>query len=127
MAGLRFKMVGGYFLGPDRLGRARFGPWPSMTRTTLDRINRGGRVPALDARRCSQIRNELSAWQVRTVMLENRYPVHRAASFLTDLLDRPPQSVDGMLVWWTVDPASVCQTRMSASAGRRTPMNPGRR
>jgi hypothetical protein len=119
LAGLRFKMVGGYFLGPDRSGRASFGAWPSTTWTTLDQVGRGGPMPVLDARRCGQIRSEFSRWQVRTVILGHRHPHDRLAPFLTDLLNRPPESVDGVLVWWIVDPAAVCQTRISASANRR--------
>jgi Glycosyltransferase family 87 len=108
--GIRFKMVGGYFLGPDERGRARFGPPASTTRSALRQLTAGtATADTLDRRLCPAVRTELARWQVRTVLVgptENREQIVR---FFTLLFDRAPAQAGGMEIWPDVDTGGGCR------------------
>jgi hypothetical protein len=97
--GIRFKMVGGYFLGPDERGRARFGPPPSTTRTALRQLAAGVAADSVDRRLCPAVRDELARWQVRTVLVGPMPHQDQTVRFFTLLLNRAPVPVGGMEVW----------------------------
>jgi hypothetical protein len=108
--GLRFKMVGGYFLGPDKQGRAQYGPKRSTTRWALQRLAAGSATAdSLDRRFCPAVREELEAWHVRTVLVGPNRHSDDMVEFFTLLLGRPPQEVGGMQIWEDVDVASSCR------------------
>jgi len=115
-AGMRFRMPGGYFVGP----RSRTDPRPAFGRgspinNTLMGVATRQREPVVDdpLLRERLVRN-LREWGIRTVVLGPMPPRagrvrdrDAVARFLTDLLRRPPQEVGGVQVWWDVDPAKL--------------------
>jgi hypothetical protein len=107
--GLRFKMVGGYFLGPDERGRARFGPGPSTTRSALRQLAVGVPADALARRLCPAVRSELARWQVGTVVVGPTQHRDQVTRFFTLLVDRPPEQLGGVAVWEDVDVRGSCR------------------
>ena len=108
--GIRFKMVGGYFLGPDQQGRARFGPPASTTRSALAQLRAGtATADPLERKLCRAVRGELAGWQVRTVLVGPTQHREQIARFFTLLLDRPPELVGGMEVWQDVNGGGSCR------------------
>src|SRR5207245_238425 len=98
-AGLRFRMPGGYFLGPGPDGRARFGPRPSLTRATLGALAAGRVRAGQVAGRCARIAAELASWKVDTVVLgPGNLREDELRTYLTWLLG-PPARVDGVWLW----------------------------
>lgn len=110
IGGLRFKMVGGYFLGPDQQGRAHYGPTQSTTRWALQRLAAGtATAGSLERKACPAIREELEAWHVRTVLVGPNRHSDDMVEFFTLLLGRPPQEVGGMWIWENVDVGRSCR------------------
>jgi hypothetical protein len=108
--GIRFKMVGGYFLGPDERGRARFGPPASATRSALHQLTAGtATADTLDGTLCPLMRDELARWQVRTVLVGPTRHRDQIVRFFTLLFDRPPAQVGGMEVWRDVTAGGGCR------------------
>jgi hypothetical protein len=108
--GLRFKLVGGYFLGPDEQGRAQFGPQQSTTRWALQRLGAGrAKADQLHRTFCPAVRDELATWQVRTVLVGPHPHRDDTVEFVTLLLDRPPEEVGDMQLWQDVDVRGACR------------------
>jgi hypothetical protein len=102
-AGMRFKMPGGYFTWTDPVGTTRRDATPTATSVTLARIQRGRRSPALTAGLRRAIANDFAVWRVDCVILG---PMdHRAAmaAFLTELIGRPPETVQDVALWRAVN------------------------
>jgi hypothetical protein len=107
-AGMRFKMPGGYFVGPDPSGGALHEAPPTTTSRALDRIQRGGRPPDLTPALRRQIAQDFARWGVRSVVLGPMPHRRVMVGFLTDLLGRPPDRLGGVEMWGdaTVAPAT---------------------
>jgi Glycosyltransferase family 87 len=109
MGGIRFKMPGGYFLGPDREGHARFGPLPSATRRVAVLLSTGRSTPErLQRRYCAAVEGELRSWGVRTVLVGPMAHQAEAASFFSGLFGRAPRDIGEVLVWQDVEPGGRC-------------------
>jgi len=109
MGGMRFKMPGGYFLGPDREGHAKFGPLPSATRQVAGLLRTGRSTPERVQRRyCSAVEDELRSWGVQTVLIGPMPHQAEAASFFSGLLGRAPEEIGDMLVWQDVEAGGHC-------------------
>jgi hypothetical protein len=103
-AGLRFRMPEGYAIIPDALPRGvRVNPPSSATQTQIALASVGRADPVTDALR-QQILSELRSWQVQTVIIGPMTNEHREVDFFTSVLGRAPDSVDGVYVWWGVNP-----------------------
>jgi hypothetical protein len=98
-AGMRFKMPGGYFVGPDASGGALHEAPPTATSNALDHIQRGGRPPDLTPALRRQIAQDFARWGVRSVVLGPMPHRRVMAGFLTDLLGRPPDRLAGVEMW----------------------------
>jgi hypothetical protein len=108
-AGIRFKMPGGYFIGPGNDGRAFHGPKSSMTQTTLDRIARGRETPDMVRQRCGRIAAELKRWKVDAVVLgPGNWWEDGLREYLTLVLG-PPSRIDDVWLWSDLNPATFCQ------------------
>jgi hypothetical protein len=128
-AGMRFKMPGGYFVGPrggnDR--RPSFGRGSALNNAVKE-VAAGGRPPRVgDPVLRARLVADLRRWDVRTVVVgpmppRAGRPQDRAAvvAFLTDLLRRPPEHVGGVQVWWAVDPVQA-DPRRSGELPSRAP------
>ena len=98
-AGMWFKMPGGYFVGPGPDGGTLREAPPTTTSRILDRIRRGGPLPALTTALRDRIAADLARWRVATVVLGPMPHRRVMAGFLTDLLGRPPERLAGVELW----------------------------
>jgi hypothetical protein len=96
-AGMRFRMLGGYFVGADPLGRDG-----SALLDAVTAIETGGPAPPLDATSRQRMLTELQSRGVATVIV-GPMPRHDAEiAFLTALLGSPPTSTGGVELWQVV-------------------------
>jgi hypothetical protein len=110
MAGMRFRMPGGYFVGPDARGRPKFGPVGTRLSGWMTKIRLGWRTPTMVPELRRALVADLVRWQVETVVVGPMDPpATRTAMvrFLSDLLGRPPEPASGVWVWWDVEPRSL--------------------
>jgi hypothetical protein len=110
MADMRFRMPGGYFVGPDTDGTPKFGPVGTKLSGWMTKIRLGWARPTLVPELRRQLVADLTRWQVGTVVVG---PMDQPAAeatmvrFLTELLGRPPERSAGVWVWWDVQPRSL--------------------
>jgi hypothetical protein len=107
MADLRFRMPGGYFVGPDPSGKPRYGSNSRRLSGVMAKIQSGWRAPKLGPDLRAELAGDLVYWQVSTVVIG---PMERQAtmvSFFTALLGRRPSQVGGVWVWWDVRPEEL--------------------
>jgi hypothetical protein len=110
MADLRFRIPGGYFVGPDPNGKPRYGANARPLSGWMAKIRSGWRSPSLKPALRAQLVDDLVYWRVGTVVVG---PMARPGTqatmlaFFTDLLGRPPSSVAGVWVWWDVHPEEL--------------------
>jgi hypothetical protein len=110
MADLRFRVPGGYFVGPDPAGRPRYGANPTPLIRRMARIRAGFPAPRLDPAERAELVGDLVRWRVETVIVgPMEAPGTQAAmvQFLSDLLGRRPSSTGGVWVWWDVRPLEL--------------------
>jgi hypothetical protein len=106
-SGMRFKMPEGSLIVPDTNGAPTGGrPPASTTQTTMIAIQQGGQPPDLTPPLRSALESDLARWHVRTVIVGPMYNQDAMVSFWQQLLGRPPESVQGVLVWWDVSPSA---------------------
>ena len=97
--GMRYRMPGGYFIGPDRAGRPVFGPLPTTTATLLTQIQReGGPVEVSDPLRRTVLA-DLAHWRVTTVIVGPMPNADATVRFFERVLGRAPSEV-GQVRWW---------------------------
>jgi hypothetical protein len=101
-AGMWFKMPGGYFTWTDPAGSTRREATPTTTSVILARIQRGVRPPALTPALRSAIARDFANWRVRSVLLGPMDHHGAMADFLTELLGRPPETVEDVKLWRNV-------------------------
>jgi hypothetical protein len=108
LAGMRYRMPGGYFVGPQADGRPRYGAPPNRLSGQLAQLAAGWDPPErLDPYRRLTYSYDLVQWSVRTVVVAPMRDQHRRGNItrmLTDLLGRPPAREGGVDVWWNVQP-----------------------
>ena len=120
MADLRFRVPGGYFVGPDPAGRPKYGANATPMIRRMARIRAGFPAPRLDRAERAELVGDLVRWQVGTVIVGPMEPPATQAAmvqFLTDLLGRPPVGTGGVWVWWDVRPRELA----GAPAGAPVP------
>ena len=110
-AGMRFKMPGGYFVGPHPSGAVLHEAPPTTTSRALDRIQRGGRPPDLTPALRRQIAQDFTRWGVRSVVLGPMPHRRVMVGFLTDLLGRPPDRLAGVEMWGDATVAPTTRRR----------------
>ena len=106
----RFKVPFGYSLHPGDDGRGQFGPYPSTFGGVMARVRRGPQ-PRLNAESIREMRANLAAWQVRTVVLRDQAHTHVAEQIdvLDRVLGRAPEHSGGAWVWYDIDPAGLAR------------------
>jgi hypothetical protein len=107
LADLRFRMPGGYFIGPRPGGRPRYGAPPNRLAGELSHLASGWEAPTLDPYRRVTYAYNLVQWDVGTIVLgpaRNQLQRDNYRKLFTDLLGRPPASQGGVDVWWDVQP-----------------------
>lgn len=97
-AGLSFSMPGGFFVGPGRTGRARFGAVATTSSLLLARADQGVALPVGPAEQAAFIR-DLARWRAGAVVLGPATHRGLLRATVTALLGRPPEHRDGVDVW----------------------------
>ncbi len=69
-----FPLVGGYFLGPDSSGRARFGTEPRPTALLMRDVYRTGRLPTVTPEMRQQFREDVAYWRAAILVLPDDTP-----------------------------------------------------
>ena len=107
LADLRYKMPGGYFVGPQPNGKPRYGAPANRLAGQLSKLNAGWDPPNMTPTLRLTFAYNLVQWKVGTVVVgPMRSELHRAntIAMFTDLLGRPPSREGGVAVWWNVRP-----------------------
>ena len=119
-ADLRFRIPGGYFVGPGPAGEPRYGASARPLSGWLAKLRSGWRVPRLQPALRAQLIDDLAYWRVGTVVVG---PTDRpgteatTVALLTDLLGRPPSVVGGVWLWEDVRPEEL--RALGQAAARR--------
>src|SRR4029453_10444122 len=132
MADLRFRMPGGYFVGPDPSGRARYGPNPRRPPGGRWKIQSGWRAPKLGPGLRAERAGDLANWRVGTVVVGPTKGQATMVQFFTELLGRRPSPVGAAWGWWGVRRAAAVTPPPRTAAGpssrsgrpRRCPRRP---
>jgi hypothetical protein len=110
LAGMRYRIPGGYFVGPRANGKPRYGGPANQLAAELIHLNTGQNPPALDPYRRLTYAHNLVQLRVRTVMvgpMRDQPSRDNTVEMLTDLLGRPPTREGGVDVWWDVRPQQI--------------------
>jgi hypothetical protein len=117
VADLRFRMPGGYFVGPDPSGRPRYGPNPRRLSGVMSKIQSGWRAPKLGPGLRAELAGDLAHWRVGTVVVGPTKGQATMVQFFTELVGRRPSQVGGVWVWWDVRPAAAVSAPPRPAAG----------
>ncbi|HVE64507.1 MAG TPA: hypothetical protein VNB94_11980 [Mycobacteriales bacterium] len=98
-AGLRFRMVGGFYLGPGPDRRAFFTPVNRNTQSTLIKIHQGDPYPPLDPATRADAAADIGYWNPSHVILGPSPKQAELLAYLTGVIGRPPRESGGVLVW----------------------------
>jgi hypothetical protein len=99
-AGLWYRMPGGYFIGPQRdTDQPRFDAIPSPASITFGRIYGGQPPPRLIGPMRRALARDFIRWRIGSVVVGPMPNQQTMVSFLTDLLGREPQVVEGVYLW----------------------------
>jgi hypothetical protein len=102
-SGMRFKMPEGYAYVPP--GRGNVDPPPSATYAAALAIERGANPAEFANGLQDEVRRELRAWRVRTVIVGPMANQARMVAFITRVLARDPVQSGGVYVWEGLDQA----------------------
>ncbi len=97
-AGMRFRMVGGYALGPDPTGRFSFLPIPTELSILMEEIQRGA-MPTLDEPKKERLRAELRAKDVDVILVGPMTNQESMVELFRLLLRRDGVEVGGVQMW----------------------------
>jgi hypothetical protein len=99
-AGYRFRMPGGYFLGPGTDGHAYVGGTADpATAQLLTEVSKQGQAAAVTSAEREQAAADLRAWGADAVVLGPAPAQDALRATVTDLLGRDPERVGGVDVW----------------------------
>jgi hypothetical protein len=99
-AGLWYRMPGGYFIGPKRdSDLPRFDAIPSPASITFGRIYGGNPPPRLTGPWRRALARDFVRWRIGSVVVGPMPNQAAMVAFLTDLLGREPQVVEGVYLW----------------------------
>jgi hypothetical protein len=118
-AGMRFRMPGGFFIGPTPDGRPRFDANPNAASRAFGRIQRGLSAPRLTGGMRRAFAADLAGWEVDTVVVGPMDHQATMLRFLTDLFGGPPEPVDGIWLWR--NPLAHLPVRPAGPDRRRPP------
>jgi len=99
-AGLWYRMPGGYFIGPQRdSDLPRFDAIPSPASITFGRIYGGNPPPRLTGPWRRALARDFVRWRIGSVVVGPMPNQAAMVAFLTELLGREPQVVEGVYLW----------------------------
>jgi hypothetical protein len=95
-----FRLAGGYFLGPDRTGRARFGAQTRPTAALMREAYKTGRVPIVTETMRRQFREDAAYWNAAAFVLPDSQTTNWIPlRWLMNALAGPPHEVSDVTVW----------------------------
>jgi hypothetical protein len=95
-----FKIAGGYFLGPDANGRARFGAQPRPSAAIMGEVYRTGRVPVVTDTMRRQFREDAAYWKAAVFVLPDAQTTSwLPLRWLMNALAGTPHEVSDVTVW----------------------------
>lgn len=97
-ASLSFTMPGGFFVGPDRSGKARFGAVATPTSLLLARAEQG-MAALVGPEEQADFRRDIARWGVTEVVLGPSAADDLLRSTVTALVGRPPEQRQDVAVW----------------------------
>jgi hypothetical protein len=97
--GQGYRMVGGYFLGPDATGKGQYGTVDRPTAAMLGNIVYNGGVPAIGDAERAQARADVTYWRAAIVVLAADAPHHDELQTTLEQLFGPGQPVDDVTLW----------------------------
>jgi hypothetical protein len=100
-SGMRFKMPEGYAFVPP--GQGNVDPPPSATRAAGLAIAEGADPSGFPDGLQDQVRRELQAWRVQTVIVGPMVNQARMVAFITGVLAREPRQSGGVYAWEGLD------------------------
>ena len=103
--GVRYRLPGGYLITVGPRGVASFDGIPSVTEGLLQDAYKGYPFPVLTPDLLNQVRQNLTGWQIETIVVisTGRDPAE-AVNLFTVALGTPPANVDGSEEWTGVQP-----------------------
>lgn len=106
VARMRFRMPEGYFTGAAPDGSFIDRPLPSATQQFMVAIQSDQPPPNLTSELKLHVRSELRGWGVQSVIVGPMDPAQRdlMVAYLTAILDRPPEQVEGVYLWRHISP-----------------------
>ena len=100
---MRFKMPEGYVFIPWQGGNALDPPY-SVTQSTLNQlINGQASIETVDAPTRQKMVDDMAGWHVQTVIVGPMAYQNEAVALYSELLNRQPEAVGDVYVWWGVD------------------------
>ncbi len=96
---LGYRVVGGYFLGPDSTGVAGYGPITRPTAGLLAGVVGNGGVPAISDEQRAQAADDLRFWHTAIIVLAAGANHHDDLAATLTALVGPGQQVDDVMVW----------------------------
>jgi len=103
-AGYRYRMPEGYAIIPGPGNSVAFDPPPSSTAHMLRAAELGEAIPAQTDTLKRSMACDLARWQVRTVVVGPMTHADEAVAALSWVLNRTPDYVLDVWVWWDVSP-----------------------
>jgi hypothetical protein len=94
-----YRMVGGYFLGPDATGKGAYGTVPLPTAALLAGVAWSGGAPAIGPAEREQARADLRTWKAALIVLAPDAPHHDELRAVVDQLVGPGQEAGGVVLW----------------------------
>jgi dolichyl-phosphate beta-glucosyltransferase len=103
-ADLGFALAGGYFRGPDPTGKqALYTSIPRPTAELFDQVQKTGQPIQPDPTNQAAIRTDLDYWRADALMIDPTAAQEPLRRTIEGLLGRPPELVDGVLIWRLAD------------------------
>jgi hypothetical protein len=94
-----YRMVGGYFLGPDAQGRGSYGPQQRPTASLLAGVAYNGGMPEVHDRQLAEARADVRFWDAGLVVLADDAPHPDDLRAVLDQLFGPGRRVDDVWLW----------------------------
>jgi hypothetical protein len=101
-AGMRFRMVGGWYLGPDEKGHVHDGPKPTALSNAVADMESSGDITLTTPADIARFRDELRRDGVESIVVTpyERYP-WTVAKFFQQLTGTPPHDDGAGTLYWT--------------------------
>jgi hypothetical protein len=102
-SGFRYRMPQGYFIGPDPSGHPMYGAQYSTMSVTMEQIQ-DGQTPDLTPSLRADFLHDMRVRDVSAVLVGPMDRQTEMLGFLSRVLGCRPQAVDGVYIWWRLNP-----------------------